>query len=111
MLCKWGEGMKYYRFISETQIEEYDKKYVVIEVEETEEVDGESRVVKRKVQISHPSAETLLKAGIKPLTKEEDPTYNPDTQAVEYYYEDGETEIHKKWRIVEVSDNESVADA
>lgn len=99
--------MKYYRFISETQIEEYTKKYVVVEIEETEETDEESRVVKRMVQISHPSAETLLKAGIKPLIEEEEPTHNPDTQAVEYYYEDGKTEIFKKWRIVEVVDDES----
>ena len=99
--------MKYYRFISKTQIEEYDKKYVVIEVEETEEVDGESRVVKRKVQISHPSKETLLKAEIKPLVEGYLPEYDENTQYLESYYEDGETEILKKWRIVEVSDDES----
>ena len=86
--------MKCYKFISETQIEEYNKNYVVVDSK----------------QISHPSPETLLKAGIKPLIEEEEPTYNPDTQATEYYFEDGETEIYKKWRIVEVSEDE-LADA
>ena len=101
--------MKYYRFISETQIEEYDKKYVVVEIEETKEVDGESKAIKRMVQISHPSAETLLKAGIKPLVEGPMPEYDENTQYLESYYEDGETEITRQFRVldVEVVDDES----
>lgn len=88
--------MKYYRYISETQIEEYDKKYVV--------VDG--------MQISHPSAETLLKADIKPLVEGPMPEYDENTQYLESYYEDGETEITRQFRVIdaEVIDDES-ADA
>lgn len=84
--------MKYYKFISESKIEEYDKKYVV--------VDGK--------QISHPSAETLLKAGIKPLVEGPIPEYDENTQYLERYYEDGETDITRQFRMldVEVSDNE-----
>ena len=91
--------MKYCRFINETHIEEYKKKYVI--------VDGK--------QISHPSVETLLKAGIKPLVVEDMPELT-NTQYAEHYYVDGETEIVRKWRIVdipieEVIDDESVTDA
>ena len=79
--------MKYYRYISETQIEEYTKKYVVVD----------------NKQISHPSAETLLKAGIKPLVVEDMPELT-DMQYAEPYYVDGETEIVQKWRIVDIPD-------
>ena len=90
--------MKYYRYISETQVEEYDKKYVVVD----------------EKQISHPSAETLLKAGIKPLVEGPMPEYDENTQYLERYYEDGETEITRQYRVCdypeEVIDDE-VADA
>lgn len=79
--------MKYYRYISETQIEEYTKKYVVVD----------------NKQISHPSAETLLKADIKPLVVEDMPELT-DMQYAEPYYVDGETEIVHKWRIVDIPD-------
>ncbi len=77
--------MKYYRYISETQIEEYTKKYVI--------VDGK--------QISHPSAETLLKAGIKPLVVEDMPELT-DMQYAEPYYVDGDTEITQKWNVLDM---------
>ena len=88
--------MKYYKFISETQIEEYTKKYVIVD----------------EMQISHPSAETLLKAGIKPLVEGPMPEYDENTQYLESYYEDGETEITRQFRVIdaEVIDDES-ADA
>ena len=87
-----------YKFINEHHIEEYKKPYVY--------VDG--------LQISHPSAETLLMAGIKPLVVEEEPEYNIETQYAIPYYVDGETEITQKWKVCdieEVIDDESVADA
>lgn len=82
--------MKYYKFINENRIEEYTKKYVI--------VDGK--------QISHPSAETLLKVGIKPLAIEEMPELT-ETQYAEPYYIDGETEIVQKWNVYEVIDDET----
>lgn len=90
--------MKFYKFINEHYIEEYKKLYVY--------VDG--------LQISHPSAEVLLMAGIKPLVVEDEPEYNIETQYAIPYYVDGETEITQKWRVCdieEVIDDESVADA
>ena len=90
--------MKYYKFIDEAHIEAYDKKYVVVD----------------EKQISHPSAETLLKAGIKPLVEGPTPEYDENTQCLERYYEDGETEITRQYRVCdypeEVIDDE-VADA
>ncbi len=85
--------MKYYRYISETQIEAYIKKYVVVD----------------NKQISHPSAETLLKAGIKPLVVEDMPELT-DMQYAEPYYVDGDTEIVQKWNVLEVIYDE-IADA
>lgn len=90
--------MKYYRYISETQVELYDKKYVV--------VDGK--------QISHPSSETLLKAGIKPLTEGTMPTYNEETHFVEPYYVENDTEIVKQYRVYEYTEeviDDEIADA
>ncbi len=89
-----------YKFINEYQIEEYTKPYVY--------VDG--------LQISHPSHEVLLMAGIKPLAVEDVPQYNEATQFVEPYYEDGESEITQKWNVYdmpieEVIDDESATDA
>lgn len=85
--------MRFYQFIDEHNIEEYTKKYVI--------VDGK--------QISHPSAETLLKKDIKPLVVEDMPQMT-DTQYAEHYYVDGETEIVQKWNVLEVIDDE-VTDA
>ena len=92
--------MKFYKFINEHYIKEYKKHYVY--------VDG--------LQISYPSAEVLLMAGIKPLVVEEEPSYNIETQYTVPYYVDGETEITQKWNVYdypedEVIDDESVADA
>lgn len=85
--------MRFYQFIDEHNIKEYTKKYVI--------VDGK--------QISHPSAETLLKKDIKPLVVEDMPELT-DTQYAEHYYVDGETEIVQKWNVLEVIDDE-VTDA
>ena len=90
--------MKFYKFINEHYIEEYTKPYVY--------VDG--------LQISYPSAEVLLMAGIKPLAVEDEPEYNIETQYTVPYYVDGETEITQRWKVCdieEVIDDESVADA
>lgn len=90
--------MKFYKFINEHYIEEYTKPYVY--------VDG--------LQISYPSTEVLLMAGIKPLVVEDEPEYNIETQYAIPYYVDGETEITQKWRVCdieEVIEDESVANA
>jgi hypothetical protein len=78
--------MRFYQFIDEHNIKEYTKKYVIVDDR----------------QISHPSAETLLEAGIKPLAVEELPLYNEETQYAEHYYVDEDTEITQKWRIVDI---------
>lgn len=88
-----------YKFINEYQIEKYDKPYVY--------VDG--------IQVSYPSTEVLLMAGIKPLAVEDIPEHDEATQYAAYHYEDGETEITQKWEVLdipqEVIDDESVTDA
>lgn len=88
-----------YKFINEYRIEKYEKSYVCI--------DG--------LQISYPSTEVLLMAGIKPLVVEEVPTYDEVTQYVSHYYEDDETEITQKWRVYdipeEVIEDEPITDA
>lgn len=90
--------MKYYRFISESKIEPYDKGYAVVD----------------DVQISHPSADVLLRIGVKPLVEGPIPEYNEETQCVEHYYVENKTEIVKQYRVCdypeEVIDDES-ADA
>lgn len=85
--------MKYYRHISETKIEPYDKGYAVVD----------------DVQISHPSAEVLLRIGVKPLVEGPMPAFDENTQYIESYYENGETEITRQFRVVdvEVVNNES----
>lgn len=90
--------MKYYQFIDGRNVEEYTKKYVI--------VDGK--------QISHPSAETLLKAGIKPLVEGPMPECDENTQYLERYYEDGETEITRQYRVCDIPDeviDDEVTDA
>jgi hypothetical protein len=85
--------MRFYQFIDEHNIKEYTKKYVI--------VDGK--------QISHPSAETLLKAGIKPLVIEDMPQMT-ETQYAEPCYIDNDTEIVQKWRIVDIPVEEVIDD-
>ena len=89
--------MRYYKFVNEYCIEEYDKPYVCVD----------------RLQISYPSAEILLMAEIKPLVVEEMPEYNEETQYVESYYVDADTEIIQKWRVcdIEVIEDEQVTDA
>lgn len=86
--------MKFYKFINEHYIEEYTKPYVYVE----------------GLQISYPSKEVLLMAGIKPLVVEEVPAHNEETQYVEFYYVDGETEITQKWKVFDVPEDEVIAD-
>ena len=75
-----------YKFIDEYKIEKYDKQYVYVD----------------NIQISYPSAEVLLMAGIKPLVVEELPAYDEMTQFAEAYFVNGETEITQKWRIIDI---------
>lgn len=82
--------MRFYKFLDEHNIEAYTKKYVVVD----------------NKQISHPSAETLLKADIKPLVVENMPELT-EMKCAEPYYVDGETEIVQKWNVVEVIDDET----
>jgi hypothetical protein len=88
-----------YKFINEHQIEKYTKPYVY--------VDG--------LQISHPSAEVLLMAGVKALVVEEVPVFDPETQYAEPYYIDGETEITQKWIVKDIPEgvieDESITNA
>ena len=90
-----------YRYIDEHTIEKWDEKYVIL--------DGK--------QISYPSDDVLLQAGIKPLIEDEMPVYYEDTQFLVEYYEDTDTAIIKHWRvedippIEEVDMNEQFADA
>lgn len=86
---------KFYKFINEHQIEEYTKPYVY--------VDG--------LQVSYPSAEVLLMAGIKPLVIEETPEYNEEVQYIEAYYVDGENEITQKWNVCDIPFEEVIEDA
>ena len=92
---------KFYKFINENSIEVYNKPYVNV----------------LGLQISHPSAEVLLMAGIKPLVVASEPEYDETTQYIYPYYEDGEETITQKWKVEaipefdEVIDDESVADA
>ena len=86
--------MKYYKFINEHHIEAYEKPYVY--------VDG--------LQISYPSAEVLLMAGIKHLVESPVPEYDEETQYIEPYYEDGETEITKKWNVYDIPTEEVMED-
>ena len=83
---------KYYTFIDEHHIEEYTKPYVV--------VNGR--------QISYPSAEVLLSAEKKPLVVDEVPEHNENTQYVDFYYVDGETEITQKWNVYDYPEDEVI---
>lgn len=89
--------MKYYRFINESQLEEYDKGYAVVD----------------DVQISNPSADVLLRIGVKPLEVADEPIYDENTQHLEPYYVERKKKITKKWRVVdvEVSENDETTDA
>ncbi len=75
-----------YKFISKYQIEKYDKPYVYVE----------------GLQISHPSAEVLLMAGIKPLVVDDVPEHDENKQYLAPYYEDGEEVITRKWEVQDI---------
>ena len=85
---------KYYKFISQNNIEEYKKPYVY--------VDG--------LQISYPSKEVLLMAEIKPLVIESVPEHNEETQFVKAYYVDGEDVITQKWNVYDIPAEEVIDD-
>lgn len=87
--------MKFYKFINKHQIEEYNKRYVY--------VDG--------LQVSYPSAEVLLMAGIKPLVIKDMPLYDESAQYIEPYYVDGESEITQEWNVYDIPAEEVIADA
>lgn len=83
---------KYYKLINEHFVEEYKKPYVYVE----------------GLQISYPSKEVLLMAGIKPLIVDDIPEHNEETQYVEPYYTDGEAEITQKWNVYDIPVDEEV---
>lgn len=89
-----------YKYIDEYTIEKWDEKYVIL--------DGK--------QISYPSDDVLLQAGIKPLVEDEMPVYDEATQYIVEYYEDTDTVIIKHWRVedmppIEEVDIDELADA
>ena len=81
-----------YRFIDEHSIKKWDEKYVIL--------DGK--------QISYPSDDVLLQAGIKPLIEDEMPVYDEATQYIVEYYEDTDTAIIKHMRIEDIPPMEEV---
>ena len=81
-----------YKYIDEYTIEKWDEKYVIL--------DGK--------QISYPSDDVLLQAGIKPLIEDEMPVYDEDTQYIVEYYEDTDTAIIKHWRVEDIPPIEEV---
>ena len=81
-----------YRFIDEETIKKWDEKYVIL--------DGK--------QISYPSDDVLLQAGIKPLIEDEMPVYDEATQYVVECYEDTDTAIIKHWRVEDIPPIEEV---
>ena len=81
---------KYYRFKDKYSIEEYNKPYVYV----------------NEMQISYPSAEVLLMAGIKPLVVESEPEYDETTQYTYPYYEDGEEAITQKWQVESIPEGD-----
>ena len=81
-----------YRYIDEHVIEKWDEKYVIL--------DGK--------QISYPSDDVLLQAGIKPLIEDETPVYDEATQYIVEYYEDTNTAIIKHWRVEDIPPIEEV---
>lgn len=81
-----------YKYIDEHTIEKWDEKYVIL--------DGK--------QISYPSDDVLLRAGIKPLIEDEMPVYDEETQYIVEYYEDTDTAIIKHWRVEDIPPIEEV---
>ena len=82
-----------YKYIDEYTIEKWDEKYVIL--------DGK--------QISYPSDDVLLQAGIKPLIEDEMPVYDEATQYIVEYYENTDTAIIKHWRVEDIPPMEEVA--
>ena len=81
-----------YKYIDEHTIEKWDEKYVIL--------DGK--------QISYPSDDVLLQAGIKPLIEDEMPVYDETTQYIVEYYENTDTAIIKHIRIEDIPPIEEV---
>ena len=81
-----------YKFIDEHAIEKWDEKYVIL--------DGK--------QISYPSDDVLLQAGIKSLIEDEMPVYDEATQYIVEYYEHTDTAIIKHWKVEDIPPIEEV---
>lgn len=81
-----------YKYIDEHTIEKWDEKYVIL--------DGK--------QISYPSDDVLLQAGIKPLIEDEMPVYDELTQYIVEYYEEFDAAIIKHWRVEDIPPIEEV---
>ena len=77
---------KLYEFINENYIQEWDKRYVIL--------DGK--------QISYPSEDILKEAGIKTLVEDEIPVFDGMTQWVMEYYENTDDAIIKHWRVEDI---------
>ena len=76
-----------YRFIDEYTVTKWEEKYVIL--------NGK--------QISYPSPELLLQAGIKPLIEDDVvPVYDEATQMLIEYYEDAATAIIKHKRVEDI---------
>ena len=78
--------MNKYKFIDNGNIERYVKKYII----------------HNGKQISYPSDELLLEAGIKDLIVEPKPEFDCSVNMLEPYYEDTPTHILKKWNVVPI---------
>lgn len=83
-----------YRYIDEHAIEKWDEKYVIL--------DGK--------QISYPSDDVLLQAGIKPLVEDEIPIFDEMTQWVMEYYENTDDAIIKHWKVEDIPSMEEVVE-
>ena len=69
--------MKYYKLISDKEIEEFTKRYVIIE----------------DTVYANPKPSRLKGLGYKPLLSEEEPSYDPELETVERVYTQTEDNI------------------
>lgn len=78
--------MELYKFISETEIQQYNGGFVIF--------DG--RVY------TNPKAETIQQAGYKPLVNIDIPEYNIETQFISVTYQENENEITPIYTVNEI---------
>ena len=81
------------RIIGDNQIEELNPDYII--------VDG---VVYTNPK-NNPNID-LNELGIKPLFIDDFPSYDPDTQKIEVHYYDGGENIHRAWRVINLTKEE-----